>query len=321
MRALVLSGGGALGAFEAGVIQALNDKGHQFDLICGTSIGAINASLVCQDKIGDLTALWQNISKYNVIQYTEPVQYAIMMLDEIEKVERGNVFGLIPMFERWMQIGSKKALLASRGFVKPDSIEQILAEHLDFNAMKRSLIVTATNLTYGSSDAFFAFVGANCNDIQQSFVKAFGGAGHALSTTDNFREAVRASATIPGFFEPVTLNLGTEGEKDFVDGGVANNIPVRLAAMAGAKEIWVVLLQPEQLATPAYTTNTLPEIGLAAYTVVQQQLLQLDMEIASAGGVDIRPIRPSSPLTVSLLGFDDQNAINSAFQQGYATVK
>ena len=44
MKALVLSGGGALGAFEAGAIQSLRDSGDGFDLVCGSSISAINAS-------------------------------------------------------------------------------------------------------------------------------------------------------------------------------------------------------------------------------------------------------------------------------------
>lgn len=42
---LVLQGGGALGAYQAGVYQALHEAGIEPDWIIGTSIGAINASL------------------------------------------------------------------------------------------------------------------------------------------------------------------------------------------------------------------------------------------------------------------------------------
>jgi NTE family protein len=55
-RALVLQGEGALGAYEAGVFAALPDKFHQqdddnnsqplFDIVAGTSIGAINAAII-----------------------------------------------------------------------------------------------------------------------------------------------------------------------------------------------------------------------------------------------------------------------------------
>jgi NTE family protein len=43
---LVLQGGGALGSYQAGVYQALQEAGIEPDWIIGTSIGAINASLI-----------------------------------------------------------------------------------------------------------------------------------------------------------------------------------------------------------------------------------------------------------------------------------
>jgi len=43
---LVLQGGGALGAYQAGVYHALHEQGIEPDWIVGTSIGAINASLI-----------------------------------------------------------------------------------------------------------------------------------------------------------------------------------------------------------------------------------------------------------------------------------
>ena len=46
--ALVLSGGGAKGAYEAGCVRALQEIGYEFDLVCGTSIGALNGLLVAQ---------------------------------------------------------------------------------------------------------------------------------------------------------------------------------------------------------------------------------------------------------------------------------
>lgn len=42
MRALVLSGGGARGAWQAGAVRALVERGHQWDVIAGLSVGAIN---------------------------------------------------------------------------------------------------------------------------------------------------------------------------------------------------------------------------------------------------------------------------------------
>ena len=53
---LVLQGGGALGAYQAGVYQALHEAGIEPDWVIGTSIGAINASLIAGNKPDDRLA-------------------------------------------------------------------------------------------------------------------------------------------------------------------------------------------------------------------------------------------------------------------------
>ena len=47
---LVLSGGHALGAFQAGAIDALLAGGVRFDRVLGTSIGAINGAIFCGNE-------------------------------------------------------------------------------------------------------------------------------------------------------------------------------------------------------------------------------------------------------------------------------
>ena len=47
---LVLQGGGALGAYQAGVYQALDEAGIEPDWVIGTSIGAINAGIIAGNK-------------------------------------------------------------------------------------------------------------------------------------------------------------------------------------------------------------------------------------------------------------------------------
>ena len=47
---LVLQGGGALGAYQVGVYQALHERGIEPDWVIGTSIGAINAALIAGNK-------------------------------------------------------------------------------------------------------------------------------------------------------------------------------------------------------------------------------------------------------------------------------
>lgn len=54
----MLSGGGARGAYEVGVIKALIEAGMHFDLVFGTSIGALNAAFLVQDGLSRLEELW-----------------------------------------------------------------------------------------------------------------------------------------------------------------------------------------------------------------------------------------------------------------------
>ncbi len=62
--AIVLSGGGAKGAFQVGVLDALiQDKKVKFDIAVGTSTGAIQAAAVAQDDIPQLLAFWTSIKK------------------------------------------------------------------------------------------------------------------------------------------------------------------------------------------------------------------------------------------------------------------
>src|SRR5689334_8207520 len=64
---LVLQGGGALGAYQAGVYAALHDAGIEPDWVIGTSIGAINASLMAGNAVADrlsrLRKFWSRVQQ------------------------------------------------------------------------------------------------------------------------------------------------------------------------------------------------------------------------------------------------------------------
>src|SRR3974390_2145309 len=64
---LVFQGGGALGAYQAGVYQALHEARVEPDWIIGTSIGAINASLIAgnepENRIERLKEFWSRMRR------------------------------------------------------------------------------------------------------------------------------------------------------------------------------------------------------------------------------------------------------------------
>ena len=66
MRAIVLSGGGAKGAYEFGVWKALRNLKIKYDIVTGTSIGALNGLLMAQNDYYKALNLWNKVD-FNMI--------------------------------------------------------------------------------------------------------------------------------------------------------------------------------------------------------------------------------------------------------------
>ena len=62
MLGLALEGGGAKGSFHMGVVKALLEEGYTFDIVAGTSIGALNAALIAQGDFELGYSLWENMT-------------------------------------------------------------------------------------------------------------------------------------------------------------------------------------------------------------------------------------------------------------------
>src|SRR5258708_4472376 len=64
--ALVLSGGGAKGAYEAGVAAALVERGVPIRLVAGSSAGALNAAMIADGRLDRLEALGRGLTRDQV---------------------------------------------------------------------------------------------------------------------------------------------------------------------------------------------------------------------------------------------------------------
>ncbi|MFN3603425.1 MAG: patatin-like phospholipase family protein [Leptonema sp. (in: bacteria)] len=110
-KALILSGGGARGAYQAGVLKFLKEMNWNPNLICGTSVGAVNAvALGCGLEPEDIAFLWKTIEKKQIykislwkqIQYyltrkgfvplmdTEPLKNLLSQFFDIQKLRNSN---------------------------------------------------------------------------------------------------------------------------------------------------------------------------------------------------------------------------------------
>ncbi|MDD2519278.1 MAG: patatin-like phospholipase family protein, partial [Bacilli bacterium] len=61
-RAIVLSGGGARGAYQVGVWRALRKLNIKYDIVTGTSVGALNGALMVQKEYFKARSMWYNLN-------------------------------------------------------------------------------------------------------------------------------------------------------------------------------------------------------------------------------------------------------------------
>ena len=66
-RAVVLAGGGSRGAYQIGVWKALREMGETFDIVTGTSVGALNGAMMVQGDYEQALNIWENLSMEQVV--------------------------------------------------------------------------------------------------------------------------------------------------------------------------------------------------------------------------------------------------------------
>jgi NTE family protein len=202
MRALVLEGGGARGAYQAGAIKALCKKGIYFDAAGGTSIGAINAAFYVIHNFDAMYKLWLSTSSDELFgidaKLLDGIYDGKITADEIRK-------GFSEIIK----------VIKSRG-VDTTNIKKILSKYLKEDRFMRSKI------EYG-------MVSYNLSDRKpvMMFKKDI--------PKGKLAECVLSSAYLPFFkFEKII------DDKYYLDGGMVENCPVDLFVNAGYDEIFVI---------------------------------------------------------------------------------
>jgi NTE family protein len=125
--ALVLSGGGAKGAWEAGAAAALIEHGVPVRLVAGSSAGALTAAMLADGRLDRLQALWRSLSREQVYALRPGVFFA----------------GLLP---GWLTL---LALDHAGSLLDPAPLRELIAATLDFDRVRaspRRLLVVTTDL-------------------------------------------------------------------------------------------------------------------------------------------------------------------------------
>jgi NTE family protein len=198
---LVLQGGGALGAYQAGVYHALHEHGIEPDWIIGTSIGAINASLIGgnppAERLDKLKEFWSRMA------YRPPFAVPTWTgASDIIAYWKTLLRGIPAFFEPnpGAFLGTHVPLGAdSAGFYSTEPLQQTLLELVDFDLINRC----KPRITVGAAH------------VRTSMMRYFDSRDGEIGV-----KHIMASGALPPAFPAVRID-----DELYWDGGILSNTP------------------------------------------------------------------------------------------------
>lgn len=219
--AIVLAGGVAKGAFEAGALDVLVRRGLRIGQLVGTSSGALNATMIAAavrggrelDATARLLTLWRDdadwMRVFHVTLHDALEGRGLSDSDKILKLLRGEIPRVLS--DQRHEVGLRIVVGALQGV---------------------TTMIAGTPAT--SFEGVLPFEGPDFDDATRR---------------EQIYVAAAASAAFPVLFNPVDV----PGLGPCIDGGVVNDAPVKLATDSGAERVVVIAPYPA-----AYRSATLP---------------------------------------------------------------
>jgi predicted acylesterase/phospholipase RssA len=319
-QAVILSGGGAYGAYEVGVMKALftgdcPSNNYEYlnpGIFTGTSVGAFSASFLVSRSGDDICAsihLLESIWLDQVAEnpqtcgngvyrlradpfgYFDPDCLASNPLHSFNEISRDGTFFARDVFKKTVNF------LMSAGSLSDRTLELVDLSAFISTRPIRGLVSNTINLkNIRDSERVLRVVATNWDN---GTVKVF--ANRDLTDEEGFA-ILRASASIPGIFHP-TLVAGEQ----YVDGGLLMNTPLNCAIKAGANTLHVIYMDPDVKNIPISalqsTLNTMDRtMAISSANKVDQ-----DVETASwiNAGLEVieRTTQGQAPSNADLLAF------------------
>lgn len=264
--AIVLPGGGARGAYEVGALSVLlpilEERGERPVILCGTSVGAINATALgatadqpAHQAIATLEDHWRSLRKGDVIR---PV------------VGPGLPLTALRMLGEALELPG----IRLAGLLDPAPLKASLDAWIDWDDLHR-------NVRHGVLDA----VCVVATSLARSGPVAFVDSAHRIPPSrpaDALQyvpavlddEHVRASAAIPVLFPPVEIEHPAPVAGHYVDGGTRLNAPVSPALALGADRVVVIGFQPFRARAEGLTSTAgAPRLADVAANIIDGLLV------------------------------------------------
>ena len=120
-RAVVLGGGGSRGSYQMGVWKALEELDYHYDIVCGTSVGALNGALMVQGEFDRAMELWTTITTLDVLDIGDETDFSTLT------GQRAALKSFILHFVK-------------QGGVDPAPLERLLRQMLDEDKIRSSSV-------------------------------------------------------------------------------------------------------------------------------------------------------------------------------------
>lgn len=279
---LVLAGGSVKGAFQAGVMKAMMERGYQPDAVYGVSAGSLNAAyFVNQLGLQAITG--------------EPISFSQASQDlwdfwETRITSPESLFKPFNIFQLGLSALRKKF----KGLVDTQPLRNLLNEVLSI----RNLHASPIALKIGT-------------------VNIIDGTMHYVDPSEEyFLDYLMASSAVP-ILMPV-VKIHGETRRSFLDGGLRDVAPIKKAVEDGASHIVCISCHMESIEGGHFDSGDLLALVDRVMDIAVNEILNADIKEVMIFNtkIDVQSIRPTQPLTIDIQNFNKMD-IRKMLELGY----
>ena len=281
-KILVLAGGSVKGAFQAGVMKAMMERGYQPDAVYGVSAGSLNAAYFV-NQLGMQAITGEPISFKDASQ--DLWDFWESRITSPESLSKPfNIF----------QLGLSALRKKFKGLVDTMPLRNLLTEVLSVRNLHASPI-----------------------DLKIGAVNIIDGTMYYVDTSEeHFLDYLMASSAVPILMPVVKIN--GETRRSFLDGGLRDVAPIKKAVDDGASHIVCISCHMESIEGGHFDSGDLLASVDRVMDIAVNEILNADIKevMISNTNIDIQSIRPPQPLTIDIQNFNKMD-IRRMLELGY----